>query len=341
MKDLKIYEHPGVFELDSGAIIDRLNIGYHTFGTLNEDKSNVVWVCHALTANSNVPEWWGGLVGPDGLISPDEYFIVCANVLGSCYGSTNPLSENVNGEPYLLDFPLFTMRDIVNAHLLLKDHLGIGEIYLCMGGSCGGQQVLEMALLNSDRIHNLFIIAASARETSWSIAIHTAQRMSIEADGSWGQGGKEAAAEGLKAARGIGLLTYRSFRAYIDTQTDENDKTNDLKAESYIRYQGQKLADRFNAYSYWYLTKALDTHHVGRGRGSVESALSSIAARTLVIGIDSDILIPFSEQELIAEHIPGSNLVKLETAYGHDGFLIEQEKIRAELEKFLHLPHGF
>ncbi len=340
MSELKTYFHHEPFRLENGRSIHDLRIGYHTFGKLNESRDNVVWVCHALTANSNVPEWWGKLVGPDGLIHPDEYFIVCANILGSCYGTTNPLDHSENGTPYLTDFPLFTMRDIVNAHFALKDHLGIRDIHLVMGGSCGGQQALEMALMSPDKVENLFLIATSARETSWSIAIHTTQRMAIESDATWGQPHANAADQGLKTARGIGLLSYRSFKAFIDTQTDEDQKTDGFKAESYIRYQGQKLADRFNAYSYWYLTKALDTHHVGRGRGPVEEVLGAIQAKTLIIGVDSDMLMPFSEQEFMARHIPNSTLYNLRSLYGHDAFLIEQDEIRKELSKFLDLKHG-
>ena len=340
MKNLKIYNHDKPFLLESGEKIQNLKIGYHTFGELNEDKSNVVWACHALTANSNVPEWWGKLVGPAGLLNPKDHFIVCANIIGSCYGSSNPLDIDSHGNRYLLRFPHFTMRDIVKAHLLLKDHLEISDIYLCMGGSCGGQQVLEMALLSPHPIENLFAIAASARETAWSIAIHTTQRMAIEADGTWGDDDPKAAQKGLKAARGIGLLNYRSFNAYIDTQTDDDNKVDDFKAESYIRYQGDKLVKRFNAYSYWYLTKALDNHHIGRNRGRIEDVLKTIQSKTLVIGIDSDVLIPFSEQEFIANNIPNSKLVNLKSSYGHDGFLIEQDRIKIELEKFLHLNHG-
>ena len=200
--------------------------------------------------------------------------------------------------------------------------------------------MLEFALMSPDPVRNLFAIASSARETAWSIAIHTTQRMSIEADKTWGEASEQAATAGLEAARGIGLLSYRTFDAYLDTQTDDNQVIKDFKAESYIRYQGKKLSDRFNAYSYWYLTKALDTHNVGRGRGSVEEALGTITSNALIIGIDSDLLIPFSEQQKISNSIPNSTLVKLESKYGHDGFLIEQKAIRIELEKFLHLGHG-
>ena len=340
MSVLQFYNHLEPFALESGQKLENLRIGYHTYGSLNSDKSNVVWVCHALTASSDVPEWWEKLVGPEGLLNPNDHFIVCANIIGSCYGSSNPLDKDNNEQAYLLDFPDFTMRDIVKAHLLLKQHLEIGSIYLCMGGSCGGQQALEFAIMCPDPVQNLFVIAASARETAWSIAIHTAQRMAIEADGTWGEAHANSASQGLKAARGMGLLSYRSFQAYIDKQTDNDNKISDFKAESYIRYQGQKLADRFNAYSYWYLTKALDSHNIGRGRNGVENALKMIRSKTLVIGIDSDILIPFSEQQHIAEYIPQSQLYKLHSIYGHDAFLIEQEEISKELRNFLALGHG-
>ena len=341
MSELKTFLLEEDYILESGASISGLTIGYHTYGRLNARKDNVVWVCHALTANSDVDEWWGEVAGKNGFFNQDEHFIVCANILGSVYGSTNPLSINPStGSPWYSEFPLFTMRDIVGAHLILKEHLGIDQIYFALGGSCGGQQVLELAFSLGDKLKNMMIIVANARETAWSIAIHTTQRMAIETDTTWGQPKPKAGSEGLKTARGIGMLGYRTFKAFVDTQTDSEDKTDNFKAESYIRYQGDKLEKRFNAYSYWYLTKALDSHNLGRGRESISHALSQITTNTLLLGIDSDQLIPPGEQKFMSEWIPKSTFKVLSSNYGHDGFLIEQKSIVNELEKFINSQHG-
>ena len=339
MKDVLTYYPEGPFELETGGVIRDLRIGYSTYGTLNEKKDNVVWVCHALTANSKVPEWWGKVAGEEGLFNPKDYFIVCANIIGSCYGSTGPLDTNPDtGEPYYGDFPFITLRDIVKAHILLRKHLGIDKIKVCIGGSCGGHQVMEFALMDPGVIENNVMIVTSARETAWSIAIHTTQRMAMEADGTWGEKHPQAGIEGMKTARGIGLLTYRTHQAYVDKQTDDDPNVlKDFKASSYIKYQGEKLARRFNAYSYWHLINALDTHHVGRGRGGIPEALKSITANTLVIGVDTDKLIPFTEQEYLAEHIPGAILDVISTPYGHDGFLVEEETVAALVKKHLKL----
>lgn len=335
MSEKKIFKLEEVFDLESGGVLRNAQIAYHTFGTLNKERDNVIWVCHALTANSNVPEWWGGLAGPDGLLNTDDYFIVCANMLGSCYGSTGPGDiDSKTDNPYYYNFPLITMRDVVRAHLLLKDYLGINEIFLCMGGSCGGNQVLEFCLQDNS-IKNSFIIASSAKESPWSIAIHTTQRRAIENDSTWGHKDPEAGIEGLKVARGIGLLTYRTIDAYNRAQLDDDEVIENFKASSYIDYQGEKLAKRFTAHSYWHLTKTLDTHNIARGRGRMDEVLSSIQARMLIIGIDTDILIPVAEQQFIANHVKNSEFALLESAYGHDGFLIEQEKIKSILDKFL------
>jgi homoserine O-acetyltransferase len=209
------YEHS--FDLECGQSLPGITIAYHTYGSLNADRTNVVWVCHALTANSDVARWWPGVVGPQGAISPDRYFIVCANILGSCYGSTGPLCEDpATGEPYYSRFPTISIRDMVKAHILLRQHLGIGKIHLLMGGSMGGYQALEWCYMEKEAIGRLFLIATSPAESAWGIAVHTAQRLAIEADSSWKEPSPEAGGKGLKAARAIGILTYRHHGGETD-----------------------------------------------------------------------------------------------------------------------------
>jgi len=336
MPTKQFYQYNNRFELEAGGYFPDLTIAYHTYGKMNADKSNVVWICHALTANSDAEDWWPGMVGEGCHFDPKDYFIVCANMLGSCYGSTGPLSINSEtNKPYYLSFPMVTIRDMVNAYDLLRQYLKIDRIHTVIGGSCGGHQALEMALLMPGLIENLVVCVSSATESAWSKAVHTAQRMAMEADGTWGENDENAGIEGMKAARGIGLLTYRTIEAYIQTQHDQDDsKLDDYKASSYIKYQGEKLARRFNAYSYWYLSKALDTHNVARGRGTLKEVLNSIKTKTLIVSIDSDILIPVSEQKILAENIPGSRHEIIHSDFGHDGFLIEHEKITKKLREF-------
>ena len=326
--DLKFYHSTLPFQLEAGGVLPELTIAYHTYGTLNAERNNVIWVCHALTANSNVADWWAGLFGPGNVFDPERYFIVCANIIGSCYGSTGPRSINLEtGRAYGLDFPLVTIRDWARAHDLLRKHLDIQEIALCIGGSCGGHQVLEMAYLLPKEIKKMALLVTGARETAWAIAIHEAQRMAMQADPSFYEDKDTGGAAGMRAARGMGLVTYRTFEAYQSGQTDTDDKLNDLKSASYIQHQGRKLEQRFYAQCYWFLSKALDSHHVGRGRGGAAAALAKLDIPALVLSIDSDLLIPSSEQRFLAAHLPQAEYVELASDYGHDGFLIETEQI--------------
>lgn len=326
------------FETECGNTISNLTIAYDTYGKLNEAKNNVVWVCHALTSNSAVTDWWPGLVGGNAVIDPSKYFIVCANIIGSCYGSTGPTSTNpATGKPYFHQFPMITIRDMVKAHILLRQHLGIETIYLLMAGSMGGYQALEWCVMERQRIQNLFLITTSAAESAWGIAIHTAQRLAIEADSSWRDESFDAGKNGLKAARAIGLLTYRNYKILVEKQTDKDpEKMDDFKASSYIKYQGDKLVNRFNAQSYWLLTKAMDSHNIARGRNkSQEQVLQSLPQKTLIIGISSDLLCPVAEQKHLAENMPNATYLEIDSSYGHDGFLIEHEKISTHLVNWL------
>lgn len=330
------YEQP--FDLECGQSLPGIEIVYHTYGQLNADRSNVVWVCHALTANSDVARWWPGVVGSGALINPDQYFIVCANILGSCYGSTGPLSVDPRtGQPWFSNFPMITIRDMVNAHILLRKHLGINKIQLLMGGSMGGYQALEWSVMEKEVIGRMFLIATSPTESAWGIAVHTAQRLAIEADNTWRDPSPDAGAKGLKAARAIGILTYRNYGIMVQKQTDPDpDKLDHFKASSYINYQGDKLVSRFSAYCYWLLTKAMDSHHLARGRTEgLEGVLRSILQPTLIMGIGSDILCPVEEQRYISDHLPNATLVEIDSAYGHDGFMVEGHKIATLLGEWL------
>lgn len=333
---LKTFRYRRSFALETGGTLEGLEIGYHTYGKLNSQRDNVIWVCHALTANSDVADWWAGIFGPGCILDPERHFIVCANILGSCYGTTGPLSLNPKtGQPYYQDFPFFTVRDMVAAHSLLKNHLKINSIHLGLGGSMGGGQLLEWSLLEPGLIQNLAFVATNAKESPWAIALHTAQRMAIEADQTWGDQNPEAAKKGLKAARAMGILSYRNYHTFEATQMDNDERLDDFRASSYQYHQGQKLADRFNSYSYYTLLKALDTHNLGRGRKSLNKALKQIISPTILIGIKSDILYPLVEQKLMARHIPDSELIEIDSVYGHDGFLVETGQLNKIIGEFM------
>jgi len=321
----EIYKYKKAFKLESGKQLQELQIGFNTYGTLNKNGDNVVWVCHAVTANSDVFDWWKGLFGENNYFNPKEHFIICANILGSAYGSTSPLSTDpVTGLPYYLAFPQVTVRDLIKAHQLLAEHLGIKSIEILLGGSLGGQQCVEWAIMAPDFIKNLILIATNAKHSPWGVAFNESQRLAITADRTFYANTPDGGYKGLKAARSIALLSYRNYKTYSVTQQEEKDTlVDDYKASSYQNYQGDKLVKRFNAYSYWYLSKAMDSHNVGRGRHGVEKALSLIKARTLVIGIKSDVLFPIEEQQYLFQHIPKSVFAELDSFYGHDGFLIE------------------
>jgi homoserine O-acetyltransferase len=332
----QIFKSTQPIELESGQQIQQLEIGYHTYGKLNANRDNVVWVCHALTANSDVMDWWKGLFGKDEFFNPEEHFIVCANILGSPYGTSNPLSDNpVTGQPYYLAFPQFTVRDIIKAHQQLAEHLKIDQIEILIGGSLGGQQAAEWAIIEPLRIKNLILIATNARHSPWGIAFNESQRLALAADRTFYSNTPDGGRKGLKAARSIALLSYRGYKTYTVSQQDENDNiSDDHRASSYQNYQGEKLVNRFNAYSYWYLSKAMDSHNVGRNRNGVEKALSLIKARTLVIGIKSDVLFPVEEQQYLFRHIPKSAFAEFDSFYGHDGFLIETEALTNIITSF-------
>jgi homoserine O-acetyltransferase len=269
------------------------------------------------------------MVGPGCLMDTDKYFIICANIPGSCYGTTGPLNLNPETcEPYLNDFPLITVRDIVSVLKELRKFLGIKKIHLGIGGSLGGQQILEWAIEEPELFRYIAPVATNARASAWGIAFNEAQRMALQADESFGEGKAEGGSKGIRAARAIALLSYRNRNTYQKTQTDpEEDKIDNFKASSYQQYQGQKLDRRFNAYSYLTVTKTLDSHNVGRNRGGLERALSGIQAKTIAVGISSDLLFPPEEQKLIADLVPDSEYHEIDSFYGHDGFLIEVEAL--------------
>ena len=335
----KVYHYNKEFKLECGETLPSLTIAYATYGTLNSDCSNVAWVCHALTANSDVADWWPGTVEGGRFLDPAKYFVVCANFLGSCYGTTGPTEINpATGEPWYGDFPKISIRDMVHAHQLLAQHLGIEHAALLIGSSVGGFQCLEWCVMDPDFARNAVFIATGAKAMPWGVAFNESQRMAIECDPTFGERTPEAGLNGMAVARSIALLSYRGGKAYNKTQPDPAELEPEVfqhRVLSYQRYQGEKLRRRFNAYSYYRTLQAYDSHNLGRGRGGVEKALQSIKARTLVVSITSDILFPPEEHEIFAQNIPDVRNHVIDSDFGHDGFLVESEKLDGLIQNFM------
>ncbi len=332
----RVFEHQKPYELESGESLPGFKLYYTTYGKLNEACDNVIWILHAFTGNSDFTQWWPGLFGEGKLYDPERHFVICANMLGGCYGSTGPLSDNPEtGKPYFHDFPLLTNRDMVLAFDLLRDHLDIKRIHTVIGCSMGGQQAIEWAVDQPGVFDHLIAIGANARHSPWAIAFNETQRMAIAADQTWKENREDAGFEGMKAARAVGLLSYRNYVCYEEKQSDTDDeKYDDFRSSSYQQYQGLKITQRFNAFSYWILSKAMDSQNVGRGRDGIEKALKRIKARSLFLGIDNDILFPVVEQKMLTDTVENSWYDEIDSIYGHDGFLLEFEKLTTSINGF-------
>lgn len=340
-------EGEGAFTFEGGGSLPRVTVAYETWGQLNERSTNAILVEHALTGDSHAagdagpghptPGWWNGLIGPGLAMDTERYFVVCANVLGGAQGTTGPSSISDDGHPYGSRFPLTTVRDQVTVEVALADALGIEAWHAIVGGSMGGMRALEWAIGHADRVERLVVLAVGAASTAEQIAHSRLQIRAIEADSNF-RGGNyydhAPPSEGLAIARGLGQITYRTGEEFQIRFARESQGGTDVldggryAVESYLGYQGEKLALRFDANSYIVLSEAMNHHDVGRRRGGVARALGTIRARTTVLGIDSDRLYPLGLQEQLCELIPtASPLNVISSAVGHDGFLIEVDQI--------------
>jgi homoserine O-acetyltransferase len=365
----RIFSPQNPFVTEDGYPLPGLTVAYETHGRLNNAGTNVILVCHALTGDAHVagagiypdevlkeapllnamkpgqPGWWDGMVGPGKTFDTDRFFVVCSNIVGSCYGSTGPASINpATGEPYRMAFPKINIRDMVKVQYLLLQALGVNQIKLVTGGSLGGMQALEWAVMYPDMVLGLAPIATAAQHSAWCIAIDHIERDAIMHDPAWMNGNYiQQPEKGLALARKIGMISYRSDRIYQErfarTRLDENGRDHDpenmFQVESYLRYQGEKLVRRFDANSYLYLTWAMDHHDLSRDRGQIEEVLGSVTARCVCIGIDTDILYPAHEQQAIAKAIPGADYAEIRSPLGHDAFLVEFGQLDAILRPFL------
>ena len=330
------HELTATIGLEAGGVLENARIVYHTSAEAWDGKP-VIWVCHALTANSDPQDWWPEMVGPGKGIDTDANFVVCVNMLGSPYGSEGPATVNPKtGKLWLLDFPKVTVRDMIKASIEVRKSLGINSIDLIVGSSIGGFQAMEWAVTEPSIFKRCLFMATAPRISPYFTAMNEAQRMAIEADPTFRAAEDlSGGAAGLKCARAQGLISYRSYEGYDLTQREDDPDTLFAgRAASYERYQGEKLVRRnFDAYSYYILTYALDSHNIGRGRGGVAKALSSIRAEVTVVAIDSDNLFPARESSVWSKLIPRAEYIEIPSRFGHDGFLLETERLTAILNR--------
>lgn len=321
------------FLSESGQTLKGASLYYEVLGEISNDKE-VVWVCHAFTGSATVKDWWPSLfIENGGFINLEKHVVICANMLGSCYGSTGP--ESVNPETdsiYGDEFPELNNRDVVRAFIDLRKALNVSKIDYLIGGSLGGQQALEWSVLEPEVIQNQILVASNAKHSAWGIAFNELQRQAIEL----GENGKdEEKQNALSLARSIAMLSYRT---YDDFETNQNGKTVEggWKVSSYLKYQGKKFNGRFSINSYKVLSKMMDAHNIADSRGDeLKEVLGSIKTKTLCIGIDSDNLFPIDEQKFMSENIPNAKLEIIKSSKGHDAFLIEGNLISQFIQKHL------
>lgn len=330
---------PAPFACEGGGRIEHVEATFTTIGRLAADRNNVVWILHPLTCNANPLDWWSGMIGPQRAIDPERWFIVCVNALGSCYGTTGPATTDAaTGRRYGRRFPLVTVRDVVAVHEVVRAHLGIERIHFGVGGSYGGQQLLEWMASAPSRFAHACVIGASARQSPWAVAFNETQRMALEADASFSGDGDRPGATGLAAARALAVMSYRTAAVYQRTQAESDERPFDgLRAASYQRHIGDSFVRRFDAHAYWTMTKAMDSHDVGRGRGSVRAALAAVDSRVLMVGLGDDLLFPCTEVEATAEALPRGSFSRIDSDYGHDSILTHAAEIGARMAAFARL----
>jgi homoserine O-acetyltransferase len=353
---------PGPLMLDGGASLSQIEIAYETYGSLNADGSNAILLCHALTGDQHVasahprtgkPGWWSRMVGEGKPIDPARHFIVCANVLGSCMGSSGPASiDPATGAPYAMRFPVITLRDMVRAQALLLDHLGVWTLAAVVGGSMGGMQVLEWAATYPARVRSAVVIASAARHSAQNIAFHEVGRQAVMADPNW-RGGNyygtgEGPSAGLAVARMAAHITYLSEAGLTDKfgrrlQARENKTFGfdaDFQVESYLRHQGLSFVDRFDANSYLYITRAMDYFDLAEEHGGLlADAFRGSKTRFCVVSFDTDWLYPTAESRSIVHALnatgAAASFVELSAPYGHDSFLLDVPELFRVVDGFL------
>ncbi|HSD71013.1 MAG TPA: homoserine O-acetyltransferase [Woeseiaceae bacterium] len=332
------YFAAGPFVLESGRRLDEVNVAYRTWGNPANAAHRAVLICHALTGSADVESWWPGLIGKGSAFDPETDYIVCSNILGGCYGTTGPVSR-VPGSPnrYRADFPRITVRDMVRLQRRLLDYLGVQQLELVTGPSLGGMQALEWAALYPDRVRSIVPIGVGGKHSAWCIGMSEAQRAAIYADADWNGGyysDERPPRKGLAAARMMAVCSYRSWSGFQRRFGREECADGDFQVQSYLRHQGAKINDRFDANSYVRLTQAMNDFDLARGRGNYIDVLESIRQRALIVSVSSDILYPAHEQALLARHLPNARYEILESDYGHDGFLVQTAELSRLISEF-------
>ena len=341
------WQDPQPLPLELGGELAGYRLAYRTWGRLNAAADNAVIVCHALTGNVDADDWWSALFGDGKALDPARDFIVCSNVLGGCSGSSGPTDRDAEGQRLGPRFPALTVRDQVRAQIRLADALGVRGIRLVIGGSMGGLQALEWALLDPQRVRRVASVAASARHSTWCIAISEAQRMALRSDAAFKEGRYADDApprSGLAAARAIAMISYRSpgslgarfdRRSGLEAHGPTARRPDEPAVRGWLEHHGEALVRRFDANSYLTLIDAMDRHDVGDGRGGVEAALARITQPVLVVSIPEDQLYRPEEQQALARGLPNARLAVLDSAHGHDGFLIDADRLEPLLRDFL------
>jgi len=310
------------FPLESGEILPKAEFSYMTYGTYGSD---VVLVFHALAGNTDAAEWWNGIIGDGKIIDPKKHFIICANFLGSCYGSTGPESiDPETGKPYHTDFPVITTGDIARQHLAILESLGIEKVTLGIGGSMGGMILLELAAMKPNLFERIIPIAIGASHSAWRIAFSSVIRKTIEAYGK--EFGEEGYYRGMHLARQIAMTSYRSSTEF-DGRFGRDKKGHIFEIESYLEHQGEKITARFSPHSYITLTRAMELY-------DINDKIQEIECEALFIGTTSDVL--YSEEEIkeVTCRIPRARYKSLDTPFGHDSFLVAQEKLGKLIRSF-------
>jgi homoserine O-acetyltransferase len=353
---------PGPLRLDGGVLLSPVDIAYETYGALNADASNAILICHALTGDQHVAAehpatgkagWWTRMVGPGKPVDTDRYFVICANVLGSCMGSSGPATTNpATGQPWGMTFPVITIRDMVRAQAMLLDHLGIARLQAVVGGSMGGMQALSWPATFPERVGAAVVIASTARHSAQNIAFHEVGRQAIMADPKW-QGGdyygpNDPPSAGLAVARMAAHITYLSEAGLTEKfgrrlQGREQKSFGfdaDFQVESYLRHQGISFVDRFDANSYLYITRAMDYFDLAEEHGgTLASAFRTTAARFCLVSFDTDWLYPTADSRGIVHALNAAgapvSFVELKSPFGHDAFLLESPELDRVVGGFL------
>lgn len=348
--------------LDCGVDLSPVRIAYTVHGQLNADRSNAILICHALTGDQYVadrhpvtgkPGWWESLVGPGLIVDTDRYFVICANVLGGCMGSTGPADVNpATGVPYGTAFPVITIADMVRAQARLLDHLGIAQLFAVIGGSMGGMQVLQWASAYPDRVFSAIVLASAARHSAQNIAFHEVGRQAIMADPDWHAG--DYAAVGARPGRGLAVARMAAHVTYLSESAlhrkfgrrlQDRSRVSfgfdaDFQVESYLRYQGSSFIERFDANSYPYITRAMDYFDLAAEKGGVlAEAFRGSKTRFCVVSFTSDWLFPTAESRAVVRALNAVaadvSFVEIETDRGHDAFLLDEPELQSVLQGFL------